>query len=114
MVPSIARQSVIIKCKMNKSVMTGNYEYFYGAGLLAKLYGVEIPDEIKPLELEELLTEAMKQLAPRDETESWLLQLLSGYKPSADYDLQMKELLLWGRQEEYLWSVAIPEMKKQE
>ena len=34
MVPSIARQSVILKCNMQKSVMLGNYEFFYAAGLM--------------------------------------------------------------------------------
>lgn len=43
MVPSIARQSVIIKCNMQKSILTGNYEFYYAAGLIAKLSGVEIP-----------------------------------------------------------------------
>mgnify|MGYP000019504385 CR=1 FL=1 len=37
MVTSIARQSVIIKCNMQKSVLTGNYEFYYAAGLIAKL-----------------------------------------------------------------------------
>ena len=48
MVPSIARQSVIIKCNMQKSILTGNYEFYYAAGLIAKLSGVEIPEDIKP------------------------------------------------------------------
>ena len=49
MVTSIARQSVIIKCNMQKSVLTGNYEFYYAAGLIAKLSGVEISDDIKPI-----------------------------------------------------------------
>ncbi len=107
MVPSIARQSVIIKCTMQKSVMTGNYEYYYGAGLLSKLYGIAIPDDIKPLELEKLLGQAMKSISPGDEKEAWLLKLLAGYKPAEEYSPQMKELLLWGRQEENLWTAAV-------
>ena len=41
MVPSIARQSVIIKCNMQKSILTGNYEFYYAAGIIANLSGVE-------------------------------------------------------------------------
>lgn len=108
MVPSIARQSVTIKCNMQKSVLTGNYEYYYAAGLLTKLYGTDIPEDIKPLELETLLSETLKTISPKDEKEQWLLQMLSGYKPFEEYDGQMKELLLWGKGEEYLWSVVIP------
>lgn len=108
MVTSIARQSVIIKCNMQKSVMTGNYEYYYAAGLLTKLYGIEIPDEIKPMELETLLKEKQGEISPKDEKEAWLLQMLSDYRPFEEYDEQMKELLLWGKKEEYLWTVVIP------
>lgn len=108
MVTSIARQSVIIKCNMRKSVMTGNYEYYYAAGLLTKLYGIEIPDEIKPMELETLLKEKQREISPKDEKEEWLLQMLSDYRPFEEYDEQMKELLLWGKKEEYLWTVVIP------
>ena len=43
MVTSIARQSVILKCNMQKAVMLGNYEFYYAAGLIANLSGVEIP-----------------------------------------------------------------------
>ena len=108
MVTSIARQSVIIKCNMQKSVMTGNYEYYYAAGLLTKLYGIEIPDEIKPMELETILKEKQREISPKDEKEEWLLQMLSDYRPFEEYDEQMKELLLWGKKEEYLWTVVIP------
>lgn len=107
MVPSIARQSVIIKCSMQKSVLTGNYEFYYAAGLLKKLYGVEIPPDIKPLELKNFVSENLKNLSPKDEKEQWLFRMLSDYVPFEEYDDQMKELLLWGMGEEYLWSVNL-------
>lgn len=47
MVTSIARQSVILKCNMQKAVMLGNYEFYYGAGVAGKIGGFEIPDDIK-------------------------------------------------------------------
>jgi len=108
MVPSIARQSVIIKCNMQKSVLTGNYEYYYAAGLLKQLYGVEIPEDIKPLELEKLVLEHVEKLSPKDEREQWLFRMLADYRPFEEYDGQMKELFLWGMGEKYLWSVNIP------
>ena len=85
MVPSIARQSVILKCNMQKSVLTGNYEFYYAAGLLQKLYGMELPVDIKPLELERLILEKCKDIAPKDERERWLLEMLSGYRPLEEY-----------------------------
>lgn len=106
MVTSIARQSVIIKCNMQKSILTGNYEYYYAAGLLSKLSGVEIPEDIRPEELLTLLTEKIEGLAPKDERERYLFQMLRDYSPGEEYDGQMKELLLWGKREEHLWMMA--------
>ena len=108
MVTSIARQSVIIKCNTQKSELTGNYEFYYAAGLVSKVSGVEISDEIKPEELFTLLTEQIPQLAAKDEKEEYLFQMLTDYRPTEEYDEQMKELLLWGKEEKYLWTVTIP------
>ena len=76
MVTSIARQSVILKCNMQKAIMLGNYEFYYGAGLLTKIAGVEIPDDCKPLELKELITEKIPSITPKDEKETYLLHIL--------------------------------------
>lgn len=108
MVPSIARQSIIIKCNMQKSVMLGNYEFYYAAGLISKLSQIEIDDDIRPVELLDLLLEKIEQVKPKDEKEAYLFQMLKDYKPTEEYDEQMKELLLWGKGEQYLWSVQIP------
>lgn len=108
MVTSIARQSVIIKCNMQKSVLTGNYEFYYAAGLVAKLSGVEISEDIKPEELLALLTEELPKLTPADEQEKYLFTMLADYRPGEEYDEQMKELFLWGKGEQYLWTVTIP------
>ena len=104
---SIARQSVIIKCNMQKSVLTGNYEFYYAAGLIAKLSGVEISDDIKPIELGVLLHQEIEKTEPKDEQEKYLFSMLKDYKPTDEYDEQMKELLLWGKGEQYLWTVTI-------
>lgn len=106
MVTSIARQSVIIKCNMQKSVLTGNYEFYYAAGLLSKLSGIEIPEDIRPEELLTLLAEKIEGLAPKDEREGYLFQMLRDYRPGEEYDGQMRELLLWGKREERLWMMA--------
>ena len=103
MVTSIARQSVIIKCNMQKAVMLGNYEFYYGAGVLARLEGLEIPDDIQPVQLKELLEEKLKGVAPKDEKEAYLVNIILDFRPDAIYDEQMKELLLWGEKEERLW-----------
>ena len=109
MVPSIARQSVIIKCNMQKSILTGNYEFYYAAGLIAKLSGVEIPEDIKPEELLALLSEQIPMLTPADEKEKYLSPMVADYRPEDVYDEQMRELLDWGRTEKYLWTVTLPD-----
>lgn len=103
MVTSIARQSVIIKCNMQKAVMLGNYEFYYGAGVLARLEGLEIPDDIQPVQLKELLEEKLKGVVPKDEKEAYLVKIILDFRPDVIYDEQMKELLLWGEKEDRLW-----------
>ena len=45
---ALTRQSVVIKCNLEASIMTGNYELYYAAGLLGKLMNREIPEDIQP------------------------------------------------------------------
>ena len=79
----------------------------YAAGLIAKLSGVEISDDIKPIELGVLLHQEIEKTEPKDEQEKYLFSMLKEYKPTDEYDEQMKELLLWGKGEQYLWTVTI-------
>ena len=109
MVPSIARQSVIIQCNMQKSILTGNYEFYYAAGLIANLSGVEIPEDINPEEMLALLSEKIPTLTPADEKEKCLFGMVADYRPEDVYDEQMRELLDWGRTEKYLWTVTLPD-----
>jgi hypothetical protein len=105
---TIARQSVIIKCNMKKSILTGNYEFYYAAGLIAKLSGIEIDDEIRPMELLELLLAQVPKLTAADEKEAYLFEMIKSYRPDEAWDEQMKEMLLMGKGEEYLWTVVLP------
>lgn len=109
MVTSIARQSVIIKCNMQASVLTGNYEFYYAAGLAARFAGIEVADDILPDELKGLLAERLADCVPKDEKEAYLYGLLLDYRQTGEYDAQMKELLICGREEKQLWSVVISE-----
>lgn len=107
MVPSIARQSVIIKCNMQKSVLLGNYEFYYVGGLMAKLFGFKLNEEMAPNELLEEIHANMKFVEPKDEKEAYLLALVENYKPLEEHDEQTKELFRWGANEENLWQVQI-------
>ena len=103
MITSIARQSVIIKCNAQKSTLLGNYEFYYGAGLLNRLYGVGAEGTMEPQALMEHLQNCFSQMNPRDEREKYLIRLVENYDPSPDYDDQMKELFAWGESEKDMW-----------
>ena len=107
MVPSIARQSVIIKCNMQKSVLLGNYEFYYVSGLMAKLFDLKLNEEMNPTEMLEVIHANMKSIAPKDEKEAYLLALVENYKPLEEHNEQTKELFRWGATEENLWQVQI-------
>lgn len=105
MVTLTARQSLIIKCNMQASVMLGNYEFYYGAGLFCKLKGIEVQEDVQPDELKEILQSELKEEFGKNNQEKYLTKLLLAYAPLEEYDGQMKELLLWGLNEEKLWQV---------
>lgn len=107
MVTSIARQSVIIKCNQQSSVLLGNYEFYYVSGLMKKLFNLDLNKEQEPEVLFETIISNIGSLEPKDEKEAYLIKLVSVYKPLPEYDKQMEELFAWGESEEHLWQVHI-------
>lgn len=107
MTTSIARQSVIIKCNMQRAYILGNYEFYYAAGLAGKLFGFDVPEDVQPDALAELLAEALESVSPKDGQEAYLVSVLKEFAPETRYDEQMKELLLWGKKETCPWQVSI-------
>lgn len=107
MTTSIARQSVIIKCNMQRAYILGNYEFYYAAGLAAKLYGFDVPEEVQPEQLAELLAGALAHITPNGPQETYLVSILKEFTPENRYDEQMKELLLWGKKETCPWQVSV-------
>ena len=107
MVPSIARQSVIIKCNMQKSVLLGNYEFYYVSGLMSKLFDLDLNEEMDPNVMLDIIHANMNIIEPKDEKEAYLLSLVENYKPLEEHDEQTKMLFRWGATEEHLWQVQI-------
>lgn len=105
MIPSIARQSVITKCNMQKSILLGNYEFYYVGGLLNKLFGLRGNPDMDPQALREYLDGELPRLTPEDDREKYLIHMVENYDPLPDYDEQMKLLFRWGESEEYLWQM---------
>lgn len=105
MVALTARQSVIIKCNMQASVLLGNYEFYYAAGLFCKIKGIVVNEEILPQELKKFILPMLKEFSSEDKREQYLVKLLLPYQVLEDYDEQMKELLKWGLSEEFIWQI---------
>lgn len=105
MVTSIARQSVILKCLRQKSVMVGNYEFYYVAGLMKKLMGASVSADMEPEVMLDKLLESIDSLAPKDEKEEYLIKMVSTYEALKEKDDQMIELFKWGENEPDLWQV---------
>jgi hypothetical protein len=105
MIPSIARQSVIQKCLLQKSVLLGNYEFYYLAGLMQKLYSLDINENMKPDELFSVIESSLETITPSDEKETYLIKMVSVYEPLPEYDDQMRLLFRWGAGESQLWQV---------
>ncbi|MBQ6811650.1 MAG: DUF3837 domain-containing protein [Agathobacter sp.] len=107
MVTSIARQSVIIKCTQQTSVLLGNYEFYYLAGLMKKIYNLDLDEDMQPQEMLDKIQANLGQLSPKDEKETYLVKLVSIFKVEEKFDDQMKELFRWGATEEKMWQVHI-------
>ena len=107
MVPSIARQSVIIKCNQQASVLLGNYEFYYVAGLTKKLFGFELSEDMEPKVMLEQIQAQKETVQPSNPQEEYLLKLLANYKPLEEYNEQTKELFRWGASEEHPGKVNI-------
>lgn len=107
MVPSIARQSVIIKCNQQTSVLLGNYEFYYLGGLMKKLFSLDLNEDMQPFELLEGVQSKLDELTPNNPQEEYLIKLARNFKPGETVDEQMKELFRWGATEEKPWQVQI-------
>jgi len=107
MVPSVARQSVIIKCNQQTSALLGNYEFFYLAGLMKKLYNLDLNEDMQPMELLEGVQLKLDDATPSSPQEEHLIKMARNFKPDENVDEQMKELFRWGATEENLWKVHI-------
>lgn len=108
MVSSIARQSVVIKCNLQASIMLGNYEFYYAAGLMHKLTSQMTDQILEPQAMLEEVHRLMDGYQTEDAHELHLMQMLKNYEPTDVLDEQMKELFQEGQTEKYLWEELPP------
>lgn len=113
MIPSIARQSVIIKCIRQKSILLGNYEFYYLAGLFNRFYDLGASGSMRPQELLDLILERLDTFSPKDEREEYLIKIVRFYRPQEEYDEQMELLFRWGEQEPDPWELETSFLPKE-
>lgn len=107
MITSIARQSIILKCLRQKSVLVSNYELYYTAGFAKKCFGIAVDADMEPKQLLEELQKHIDKVSPADEQEKYLVHLLGNYEPDDTHDEQTVELFHMGETEEHMWQVSI-------
>lgn len=112
MVISIARQSVIIKCNQQTSVLLGNYEFYYVSGLIKKLFNLDLTEDLNPEDMFAKIKDNLDNVQASNPQEEYLIKMVSVYKPLESYDEQMRELFRWGATEEYLWQVNVPAQRR--
>lgn len=100
MEPILAKQSVHIKCRIKASIMMGNYEFYYAAGVLCARTGQTPEQTLQPKELYAWIQPLLDTYVPKNEQEAYLVKLLKEYKVSDEYDEQMAELLQMGLAEQ--------------
>jgi hypothetical protein len=106
MVPSLARQAIIIKCKNDTSVITGNYELAYALGLIVNQTGIIFPGDYENMkDLQEKVLAALEGKELEDERLGRLLRMLQHYKPLDGMDEQMGELINMGLGEKHPWDM---------
>lgn len=103
MIPSIARQSVVIKCNLHASIMLGNYEFYYAAGLVHKLTGTDAGEIAPPQAMIGRVHKLLEEYEPKDEQEQHLKRMLADYEPEDTLDEQMRELFREGVNESRMW-----------
>ncbi len=63
MVTLTARQSIILKCSMKASVLLGNYEFYYAAGLFCGINHMEVDEDILPGALYKWIAPKLKEFS---------------------------------------------------
>ncbi|WP_455720387.1 DUF3837 domain-containing protein [Agathobacter sp.] len=107
MITSIARQSIILKCLRQKSVLVSNYELYYAAGIAKKCFGISVDADMEPMQLLEETQKQIESAEPANDQEKYLIHLLGNYEPDDTHDDQTKEMFHWGETEEHMWQVSI-------
>ncbi len=96
MIPLLAKQSVQTKMDLRKSKILGNYEYYYGAGLLTGALGLQLQPTCAPLDIREAMQGVTEKADRSRERLHYLAVIMEGFYCSEERDDQMTELFEMG------------------
>ena len=106
MVPVLARESIILKCRRDHNSVLGNYECGYALGLMSQLSKIPLLADHKDMKaLHDDFMKKSEAYKPASEEEKRLLHMLSLYKTEELYDDQVEELIQWGLKDERPWKI---------
>lgn len=98
MVPFVVEQAVDRKIRMQSSVLVGNYEFYYAAGLLSAETDLAADGSSAPAALEQAVKAACSAWNPSDPEGQYLKYLAGRYEAEErEYDDDMKALFEAGR-----------------
>lgn len=96
MVLELAKSALEKKMKFESNAMTGNYEFYYGAGILSRLTDHELTNIEQPKSVQQELLSLDYQA--KDNQEKALVYMFTHYETEPFFDSQMKELFELGKQ----------------
>lgn len=106
MVPILARQAIIIKCKSDTNIILGNYECGYALGLIVNLSGILFPaDYVSVEDLRLKILAGLENYKPEVQQEKRLIHMLKEYKADDTLDEQVGELINMGLGEKNPWQI---------
>lgn len=97
MIPLVTEMSVDKKIRRRMSVLVGNYEFYYAAGLAQPILSFDCDGSEKPYELEKIIracpeTDDTLPDEPEVSERRYLMYLIARYDADEDYDDAMKSL----------------------
>ena len=98
MEPILAEQAIDRKLEMLTSTIVGNYEYYYGAGVLTTFTDLKVEGTMRPEALMEQI-KTLEGVAGETEQQTFLLRIMLRYEVDAEvYDeVIMPQLFETGR-----------------
>ncbi len=100
MTPLLTYQAIERKIEMQRSIIVGNYEFYYTAGKYKALHPeLQADGSMDPMKLKQVIMESLEseEYEPADTPQKYISKLLHRYRPTQEpYNEIMQNLFVWG------------------